>query len=157
MHVKVFSIQIFQYLHQIPPRVCTLVLFIIEVIFFFCLQKEMSSLQKTQKELQDGSRKINEMMEDMENKQDGEFGGWGDGGWRAKDGWESGGWRVEGVGWRVEGGGWRVEDGGWRVEGGGWRVEGGGWWVGPDWGHVVLKLTMCQNCRCSKQLLHGRI
>ena len=25
---KVFSIQIFQYLHQIPPRVCTLVLFI---------------------------------------------------------------------------------------------------------------------------------
>ena len=31
MHVKVFSIQIFQYLHQIPPRVCTLVLFIIDV------------------------------------------------------------------------------------------------------------------------------
>ena len=26
MHVKVFSIQIFQYLRQIPPRVCTLVL-----------------------------------------------------------------------------------------------------------------------------------
>ena len=29
MHAKVFSIQIFQYLRQIPPRVCTLVLFII--------------------------------------------------------------------------------------------------------------------------------
>ena len=28
MHAKVFSIQIFQYFHQIPPRVCTLVLFI---------------------------------------------------------------------------------------------------------------------------------
>ena len=30
MHAKVFSIQIFQYFHQIPPRVCTLVLFIIK-------------------------------------------------------------------------------------------------------------------------------
>ena len=29
MHEKVVSIQIFQYLRQIPPRVCTLVLFII--------------------------------------------------------------------------------------------------------------------------------
>ena len=29
MHAKVFSIQIFQYLGQITPRVCTLVLFII--------------------------------------------------------------------------------------------------------------------------------
>ena len=29
MHAKVISIQIFQYFHQIPPRVCTLVLFII--------------------------------------------------------------------------------------------------------------------------------
>ena len=28
MHAKVFSIQIFQHFHQIPPRVCTLVLFI---------------------------------------------------------------------------------------------------------------------------------
>ena len=28
MRAKVFSIQIFQCLHQIPPRVCTLVLFI---------------------------------------------------------------------------------------------------------------------------------
>ena len=28
MHAKVFSIQIFQYFHQIPRRVCTLVLFI---------------------------------------------------------------------------------------------------------------------------------
>ena len=28
MHAKVFSIQIFQYLLQTPPRVCTLVLFI---------------------------------------------------------------------------------------------------------------------------------
>ena len=28
-HAMVFSIQIFQYLRQIPPRVCTLVLFII--------------------------------------------------------------------------------------------------------------------------------
>ena len=27
VHAKVFSIQIFQYLHQIPPRVCILVLF----------------------------------------------------------------------------------------------------------------------------------
>ena len=32
MHAKVFSIQIFQYLRQTPPRVCTLVLFIIIVI-----------------------------------------------------------------------------------------------------------------------------
>ena len=32
MHAKVFSIQIFQYLRQIPPRVCTLVLFIDLVI-----------------------------------------------------------------------------------------------------------------------------
>ena len=33
MHIiaKVFSIQIFQYLRQIPPRVCTLVLFILTV------------------------------------------------------------------------------------------------------------------------------
>ena len=31
MHAKVFSIQIFKYLRQIPPRVCTLVLFIITV------------------------------------------------------------------------------------------------------------------------------
>ena len=31
MHAKVFSIQIFQYFHQIPPRVCTLVLFITAV------------------------------------------------------------------------------------------------------------------------------
>ena len=29
MHEKLFSIQIFQYFRQIPPRVCTLVLFII--------------------------------------------------------------------------------------------------------------------------------
>ena len=29
MHAKVFSIKIFQYLRQIPPRVCTSVLFII--------------------------------------------------------------------------------------------------------------------------------
>ena len=28
MHEKVFSIQIFQYFRQIPPRFCTLVLFI---------------------------------------------------------------------------------------------------------------------------------
>ena len=28
MHAKVFSIQIYQYIRQIPPRVCTLVLFI---------------------------------------------------------------------------------------------------------------------------------
>ena len=28
MHAKVFSIQIFQYFHQIPPRVCTLALFV---------------------------------------------------------------------------------------------------------------------------------
>ena len=28
MHVNVFSIQIYQYIRQIPPRVCTLVLFI---------------------------------------------------------------------------------------------------------------------------------
>ena len=28
-HIKVFSIQIFQYFSQIPPRICTLVLFII--------------------------------------------------------------------------------------------------------------------------------
>ena len=28
MHAKVFSIEIFQHFHQIPPRVCTLVLFI---------------------------------------------------------------------------------------------------------------------------------
>ena len=28
MHEKLFSIQIFQYFRQIPPRVCTLVLFI---------------------------------------------------------------------------------------------------------------------------------
>ena len=32
MHAKVFSIQIFQYFHQIPPRVCTLVLFIYIII-----------------------------------------------------------------------------------------------------------------------------
>ena len=32
MHAKVFSIQIFQHFHQIPPRVCTLVLFIIIII-----------------------------------------------------------------------------------------------------------------------------
>ena len=32
MHEKMFSIQIFQYFRQIPPRVCTLVLFIIEVV-----------------------------------------------------------------------------------------------------------------------------
>ena len=32
MHVKVFSIQIFQYFHLIPPRVCTLVLFIIIMV-----------------------------------------------------------------------------------------------------------------------------
>ena len=31
MHAKVFSIQIFQYFCQIPPRVCTLVLFITSV------------------------------------------------------------------------------------------------------------------------------
>ena len=30
MHAKVFSIEIFQHFHQIPPRVCTLVLFILE-------------------------------------------------------------------------------------------------------------------------------
>ena len=29
MHAKVFSIQIFQYFHQILPRVCTLVLFVL--------------------------------------------------------------------------------------------------------------------------------
>ena len=33
MHATVFSIQIFQYLCQIPPRVCTLVLFIIIVLY----------------------------------------------------------------------------------------------------------------------------
>ena len=32
IHAKVFSIQIFQYLRQILPRVCTLVLFIFLVI-----------------------------------------------------------------------------------------------------------------------------
>ena len=32
MHDKLFSIQIFQYFRQIPPRVCTLVLFIIIII-----------------------------------------------------------------------------------------------------------------------------
>ena len=32
-------------------------------------QKEMVALQKTQKDLLDGSRKINEMMEDMEKKE----------------------------------------------------------------------------------------
>ena len=32
MHAKVFSIQIFQYFRQIPPRVYTLVLFIIIVL-----------------------------------------------------------------------------------------------------------------------------
>ena len=37
------------------------------------LQNEMLALQKTQKELQDGSRKINEMMEEMEKK---EVSGW---------------------------------------------------------------------------------
>ena len=31
MHAKLFSIQIFQYFRHIPPRVCTLVLFIITV------------------------------------------------------------------------------------------------------------------------------
>ena len=34
MHAKVVSIQIFQYLHQIPPRVCTLVLFITSVLLY---------------------------------------------------------------------------------------------------------------------------
>ena len=37
MHAKVFSIQIFQYLRQIPPRVCTLLLFILIVLFTFIL------------------------------------------------------------------------------------------------------------------------
>ena len=32
MHEKLFSIQIFQYFRQIPPRVCTLVLFIIQAV-----------------------------------------------------------------------------------------------------------------------------
>ena len=35
MHAKVFSIQIFQYFHQIPPRVCTLALTIIAPSFSF--------------------------------------------------------------------------------------------------------------------------
>ena len=34
MHEKVFSIQIFQYFRQIPPRVCTLVLFIALVLCY---------------------------------------------------------------------------------------------------------------------------
>ena len=34
MHTKVFSIQIFQYFRQIPPRVCTLALFIITMTCF---------------------------------------------------------------------------------------------------------------------------
>ena len=34
MHAKVFSIQIFQYFQQIPPRVCTLVLFIVQALTY---------------------------------------------------------------------------------------------------------------------------
>ena len=37
LHEKLFSIQIFQYLRQIPPRVCTLVLFIFIVFIVFCV------------------------------------------------------------------------------------------------------------------------
>ena len=33
MHAKVFSIQILQYFRQISPRVCTLVLFIIDSMY----------------------------------------------------------------------------------------------------------------------------
>ena len=33
MHTKVFSVQIFHYFCQIPPRVCTLVLFIFKCFF----------------------------------------------------------------------------------------------------------------------------
>ena len=39
MHAKVFSIQIFQHFHQIPPRVCTLVLFIIIVLIYTHAQR----------------------------------------------------------------------------------------------------------------------
>ena len=34
-----------------------------------CVQREMEGLQKTQKELSEGSRRINEMMEEMEKRE----------------------------------------------------------------------------------------
>ena len=34
-----------------------------------CVQREMEGLQKTQKELLEGSRRINEMMEEMEKRE----------------------------------------------------------------------------------------
>ena len=39
MHEKLFSIQIFQYFCQIPPRVCTLVFFIFSVFINDLLKK----------------------------------------------------------------------------------------------------------------------
>ena len=44
MHAKVFSIQIFQYFHQIPPRVCTLVLFILIVLLYIVNYIELNDL-----------------------------------------------------------------------------------------------------------------
>ena len=42
MYAKVFSIQIFQYFHQIPPRVCTLVLFSIQLILQLLISIKVS-------------------------------------------------------------------------------------------------------------------